>query len=506
MDKEVNGGVNDAMKQYTDADFSAYDPDDPTTPSLIPQNFTEALDYLRKTRVFGSREGLERVQGLLDRIGNPENICPVIHIAGTNGKGSVSSFCAHVSAVTGRKTGWFTSPFLERFNERIRIIDGREGLKRFIADPRSAEIEDAAFAEVMQSIVAGVNDMLASGLESPTEFELLTAAALKFFANEKCDMVVLETGLGGRLDSTNVVDHPEVTAITALGYDHMDRLGDTLAQIAWEKGGIIKQDRPLILYDPYDSDNTDEDAAAALEVLTRMAREKNAELFTVSSEDYEVLSSDLTGQRFTYQGETYEIRLLGGYQVENAAMAIEICKHIASIEQIREGLKLTRWAGRLEILYDDPVILIDGAHNMQGCTALGRFLREHFDGVEINVMTGMLGDKAHHEMLDIVLGHSALRIGEVYVTQPNFHRAYAAKNLAAEVAEVLGSEAPVEQSRVNPAESPRVIYDADPRAMLTTAMRRSMDSKTPLIVFGSLYLIGEMRPLIREMVNTENKG
>ena len=200
--------------------------------------FEESLAYLYSAEVFGSRPGLQRIAELLRRLGHPEKQYPVVHIAGTNGKGSVSSFCAHIAAAKDWKCGWYTSPYLERFNERIRLIDGRAGLERFEQNYRSPEIPDSRFAAIMTEIREQVERMLQDGFDHPTVFELETAAALLWYAQEKVDLVVLEVGMGGRLDATNVVDQPLSTVICALGYDHMDEGPQKAAMRAREEEAL----------------------------------------------------------------------------------------------------------------------------------------------------------------------------------------------------------------------------------------------------------------------------
>ncbi|HAL74474.1 MAG TPA: bifunctional folylpolyglutamate synthase/dihydrofolate synthase, partial [Clostridiales bacterium] len=215
-------------------------------------NFDEARDWLSSSLAFGIQMGLHRMNRLMDLLGHPEKDLRCIHIAGTNGKGSVSSYCAAILAAAGHRTGVFTSPYLERLTERIRVIEGLHGLQQLQADERAGEIEPADFAAALSQVRSAVSQMLADGYEHPTEFELLTAAGFLHYANKHCDVVVLETGLGGRLDSTNIISQPLACLITALGFDHMDRLGNTMAEIAAEKAGIIKPGCPVFFYNPYD--------------------------------------------------------------------------------------------------------------------------------------------------------------------------------------------------------------------------------------------------------------
>ena len=233
---------------------------------------------------FGIKPGLERMLELSRYLGRPEQKLRVFHLAGTNGKGSTSSYLTHILASGGYRVGWFTSPYLERFTERIRVLSGAADLAAYDRDEKAGEIGEIDFARIMSTISQAVTDMLATGQEHPTEFELITAAAMLWFAEQNCDYVVLETGLGGRLDATNICNQPEAVIITSLGYDHMDRLGTTIAEIATEKAGIFKKGTPVYAYDPaasylsvteQDIVRTDEKAAELSCPLTWIGPDEN---------------------------------------------------------------------------------------------------------------------------------------------------------------------------------------------------------------------------------------
>ena len=242
---------------------------------MIDQN---APEFLQTANKFGIKLGLERMNSLLEKLSHPEKHLSAFHIAGTNGKGSVSAYCTSMLAWDGKKVGLYTSPFLERFSERIRIIDGREGLLSWEKDDTYGEIDPDSLRRLSDLVESKVKELLEEGQEHPTEFELVTAVAFLYFAEKNCDVVVLETGLGGRLDSTNVIEKPEACIITALGYDHTDRLGNTLGEIAGEKGGIIKKGCPVFAMDTYQREVLPEEAEQAKIVLEKIAKEKNAPL------------------------------------------------------------------------------------------------------------------------------------------------------------------------------------------------------------------------------------
>lgn len=477
----------------------------------MSMSFEETLEKLYAANIYGIRPGLERIQELLRRLGNPQNAYPVIHIAGTNGKGSCSSFCAHVAAVMDKKTGWYTSPFLERFNERMRILDGREGLLRFEKNNRDADIPDADFVQLMEEILLQIDAMLDSGFEHPTVFEIETAAALLWFQRSKVDIAVLEVGLGGRLDSTNVVDQPLVCLITALGYDHMDRLGSRLADIAFEKAGIIKKGVPVYLYDPHDGVDDPTEADSALAVVRDKAASLNAPFHLVSKKEIREKERLPEGQKFTIAGEeeAYTIRLNGEYQLENALLCIRACQCFADEASIREGLARAIWPGRLEMMDQNPPLLIDGAHNNQGCASLRHELSQRFKGESILFLCGMLEDKQHQEMLELVLDSEDYQAISVICTRPPVPRGMSSRTLAEEAAKALTGEdgklplSPISDEKIkeiNPDEPGvcQIFYDDDYKKAVAFAFRLRAITASPMVVFGSLYLVGNARPLIRE--------
>ena len=259
----------------------------------------------------------------------------------------------------------------------------------------------------MIEIRAAVEQMTAEGMEHPTEFELITAAGFWYFARQKCDLVVLETGLGGRLDSTNVIETPLACVITALGYDHMDRLGSTMREIAAEKAGIIKPGCPVFLYNPHDLDLTAKDAEDALSVVNLKCQEQGASLQLVSRTDIHVFEYNWDGQVFSdfISGLILQTSLLGIFQPMNATLAARVCQilELASDDAIREGIALARWPARLEVMRRQPPIILDGAHNPQGCRALAATLARLLPAQPVVFLAGMLQDKDYEKMLRIML-------------------------------------------------------------------------------------------------------
>ncbi len=470
-------------------------------------SFDQALDFLASARKFGIRPGLERIKQLLELLGNPQNAYPVVHIAGTNGKGSVSSMCAFIAASANKKTGLFTSPYLTNFNERIRIIDGHKGLQDLQNDQRAAEISNHYFAKIMALIAWEIEVMKTKGFETPTEFEMITAAAFVYFAEMKCDLVILETGLGGRLDSTNVCSNKLANVITALSYDHMDRLGYTMREIASEKAGIIQENVPTILYNPFDTELSKSDAAAALEVIQDQATAMHSELTIVKRADIVSRSSSIHGQTFSYKEQgPYEIRLAGDYQMENAAVAIEASRYITDQPHIVQGLGQAQWPGRLECLAEDPLILIDGAHNYQGVTGLRKHLETFFKDKKLIVLFGVLRDKDHSKMLDHFLGSEKYQVSQMICTAPDFPRAMSAREAALEISEKLAEKkikvslkdlAELETQR-NPLYN-EILFEEDLTKAARFAYQMAKQSNLPLICFGSLYMIGNVRPVLLDL-------
>ncbi len=477
-------------------------------------SFEEALDFLYGTRKFGIKPGLERIRQFMDLLGNPQNAYPVVHIAGTNGKGSISSMCAYTAAAGGKRVGLFTSPYLTHFNERIRVIDGRKGLEKIFLDPRSSEISDSDFAKIMALLAFEIEIIKAKGGESPTEFEILTAAAFVYFAEMKCDIVILETGLGGRLDSTNIAEKKIVTVISALSYDHMDKLGSTISEIAMEKAGIMRQDIPTILYNPHDTELSPEDAAAALNVIETRALELHSELTIVSRRDIEILSSFVSGQSFTYQNKgPYHIQLGGDYQSQNASLAIEACRYFSDQKTIEEALAMAKWPGRLECLSQKPFILIDGAHNYQGIVGLRKYLEKFMAGQKLIFLFGVLGDKAYPEMINHIVGSNIYKPGQIIATEPDFFRALPADQTALEFTKCLNRQAQKNkysvnalgelESEQNPLYNDVVLYEHDLKKATAYAYQLAVRNNIPLIAFGSLYMIGDIRPELFHFMGEE---
>lgn len=453
----------------------------------IPSVLTGALQ-------FGIKPGLERINRLLELLGNPQDTLKAVHVAGTNGKGSVCTFLSTILACDGKKVGVFTSPYLERFSERIRIIDGKEGAAALAEDDSVGEIPLEKLNELSDKVKAAQDQMLSEGMEHPTEFELITAIGFLYFAEEKVDIAVLETGLGGRLDSTNVLNAPVATAVCAIGLDHCKVLGSTVAEIAAEKAGIFKAGVPAVCLDPDDMILPEDMKGDVRRVLTEKAGEKGSPLTFIGVKNaLETVSFGEDGKMsFELDGRRYNTFLNGRHQVSNAALAIalaRICK--ASEESIEEGISLSRWKCRCEILSFSPLVIIDGGHNPQGAESLasvfGDVLGGTLKGRPIRVVAGMMADKDVNGVYE-AYRDGGLNIAEAVTVRPDNPR----------------SMEPIELSRIiNLVYNNKVqtLEAGSPEEGVSIALERSKADGMPLLVTGSLYLAGQVRGYLKGIIS-----
>lgn len=426
--------------------------------------YQEALEYINDKNKYGSRLGLDSIGKLLSLLNNPQEGLKYIHIGGTNGKGSTSSYLAHSLEAGGYKVGLFTSPYIERFNERIQI--------------NGQDIPDEILGRITSLIKEKADIMVEEGFEHPTTFEIVTAIGFMYFKEEKVDYVVLEVGLGGRYDSTNIISSPLVSVITTIDYDHVDVLGDTLDKIAYQKAGIIKEKSIVVSY-PQEEE--------ALGVIKEVTEEKNAEFYLTPMENIIVKEISDSGARFDYHYgnihmDNIKISMLGEYQVYNAILALTTLlvlkeKGLVDIseEQIREGLQKTKWPGRLEVMRRNPIFLIDGAHNVQGIAQLKKAINL-FEYKNLILGVGILKDKDSSHMVELL----APMADKIVVTEVNMPRKLDAEELAKEIAKY----------------NENVFIEKD----IKKAVERTLElaEEDDMIVFGgSLYLIGEVRTLIK---------
>ena len=376
-------------------------------------NYEEAMNFIHNTNKFGSVLGLDNIRELLERLGNPQDQLKVVHIAGTNGKGSTLAFLAGVLRESGYRAGRYVSPASFSYEERFRINE--ENISR----------EDLCF--YMEKIKNVAEEMVKDGLSHPTMFEIETALSFLYFLDKKVDVVLLETGMGGRLDATNVVKKPIATVIASIGMDHMQFLGDTLEKIASEKAGIIKEGCPVISYD-----NTKE----VNEVIRKKAEQMHAKAVFVNSAGIRVLNESLDGESFSYRSsdgrwyEKIEIPLLGRHQINNAALALEtlnVIKNYYCISdfQTEDGMRKTIWRGRIEILEREPMVICDGAHNPDGAKSLLSFLQNNFTNRRLIYIMGVLSDKDYEQMVQIL----APAADKIYTVAPDNPRALSSAQL-----------------------------------------------------------------------------
>ncbi|SDZ78333.1 bifunctional folylpolyglutamate synthase/dihydrofolate synthase [Selenomonas ruminantium] len=430
-------------------------------------NYQESLAYLESLNIFGIKLGLERIQKLLARLELPQERYRTIHVTGTNGKGSVSAMLAGILRHSGIHTGFYSSPHLVSYTERIRV-DGQA-------------ISEQEFADCLSSIKVYIDKMIADGEECPTQFEVLTALAFFYFAIKHVEYAVIEVGLGGLLDSTNVVV-PEVSVITNVTLEHADRCGGTLEGVAHHKAGIIKDDVPVVTAAQ----------GVALDIIRQQAEEKNADIF-VAGEDFsaDFISYEGNFQRLEFSSgllgavkEPYTLHLLGKHQIENAAVAVMAAKLISNLDSritnktIDDALTLVSWPARFEQAdYNGQKIIIDGAHNPAGMMALRESLDLYFPAPERVLLLGILKDKDIDTMLDILLRPN----DTVVVTVPHSDRASDPQILAGKVA----------------AHVQHVEAIADNNEAMNRALELANGEKL-LIMAGSLYLVGGLRKLLMD--------
>lgn len=463
--------------------------------------------------------GLDRIRSLLNVLGNPQEQLRFIHIAGTNGKGSTGCFCNALLAAENYRVGWFSTPHLVRRSESIRITDGQAGIDLLAQDETAGEISDSAFASVLDVLEEAVKIMLSRGQGRPSEFEIMTAAAILHFVRSECDYVVWETGMGGSGDATNIIKTPEAVIITALGLDHASWLGDDIVSIARHKAGIIKQGSHVWLYDPHSALADKKEADDVLAVFEQTGYERQAQIHLVSSADLNIVEYNLAGQIFCERVETgsvlsadcFKITMLGYYQPLLALLAIKACCQITGTnkrsERQAQALAKAVWPARFELCkpqtaVSGPVIL-DGAHNPQGCRALADSLAELIPDHRVIYVIGMLADKNVEEMLRHVFLARPYRSGPIICTEPVNKRAMPARELADRVARLTGRR--VISLPISPDNSYNnsdlVIYEKNAVRAAKFALALDRGPQVALCVFGSLYLAGAVREYLLDTNN-----
>ena len=408
--------------------------------------YNEAIEWMDSRHWSGTGKGIVRSQELLERLGNPQDKLKFVHVAGTNGKGSTVAYLSSILRAAGYRVGSFTSPYVRTFNERI-AVDGKPVTNYMLA---SATETVRAYADEME--------------DKPTEFELITAIGFEIFRRKKCDIVVLEVGLGGLFDSTNVVKKPLCSVITGIAMDHMQLLGDTLAKIAWEKAGIIKEGCPVV---------TAALAPEAARVIADEAAACRAPRTVVDPAAIRVVSQSLDGIVLDYKERTnLTTSLIGLYQPRNIALVCEVVDVLRGVgiaipeAAVRRGIAEARWQARFELLSRDPIVIYDGGHNEEGVRAAVDTVKAIFGG-KVVLVSGVMRDKAYEKMVAILA-----EVADCAVTlTPDNPRALP----AAEYADVFRAHG----------------IPAEPRDTITAAVhagvRAAKEKGEPLIILGSLY-------------------
>ena len=439
-------------------------------------DYRQALNYIENTGKFGSRLGLENVSRLLDILGNPHRDLRIIHVAGTNGKGSTCSFINSMLIYQGYNVGLYTSPYLEEFNERIKI--------------NNVNISDEDLAQSVSRVSDAIGQMIEEGCDHPTEFEIITACAFLYFRDRDVDFAVIEVGLGGRLDATNVCI-PLVSAITSISMDHTEYLGDTLARIAFEKGGIIKNKRPVVLYQQSDEVES---------VISSICSERDSELFITENDKIEYISEGMSSQSVNLEvmGHFYsgiEISLPGRHQARNLSVALsvlrllEISSDISQVdtEALYRSIRETRWPGRMEVIKTEPLTIIDGAHNPDGAAILSESVDRYLVGKKINLVFGMLRDKDILSVAKML----AVRADRIIITEPESPRAASSAEVHGIILEALRGE-----------DVPDITEIPDIEEAVRHGQSMAGDGEA-VIYAGSLYMIGRVRSLLRKMYDIQ---
>ena len=425
--------------------------------------YEETIAALDATPAFPGKPGLERMQQLLERLGNPHRGLRCVHVAGTNGKGSTCALLAGILSAAGYRTGLYTSPHLTDFAERIRV-DGQE-------------IPHGAVVRLAERVMAEAEHCRAAGAPL-TEFELITAMAFLWFREQACEICVLETGLGGRCDATNVVEAPEATVVTSISLDHTKILGDTVEQIAFEKSGILKRGVPCVCYPDL--------PRAALGVIRMTAQVQGASLLVAPLKDLTFVDASLHGTRLlTETSLPLTLPLLGEHQMKNAAVVLACVKELRgrgwqiSDEALQQGFASVSFPARMEVLSESPAVILDGAHNPEGTAALAKAIKRYVTKKRMIGVCGMMADKNVREAVRKLDGV----MEKDYTVSPDSPRAMSAADLAAEW----------EKRRI----------PAEPAASLEEALRKALaeGAERGVLVCGSLYLAGEARPLLKKLLN-----
>ena len=418
-------------------------------------NLNEALAYIHGLYRKGSIPGLHRMQEMMEKMGNPQKKLKFIHIAGTNGKGSTAAMTASILTKAGYKTGLFTSPFIYRFHERMQICGEQISDEDVVAMVEYTK----GFAETMEDIT--------------TEFEFVTCMAMEYFARQQCDIVVLEVGMGGLIDATNIIDTPEVAVVTNIGLDHTDFLGDTLEKIAANKAGIFKEGGHAVVY---------RGTPGVEAVYEQICAQKNISLRKADFDSIQLISHGLEGQVFSC-GSRKELvlPLLGDHQLHNASVVLSIADTLIDLgwniteAHIRDGIRDVSWPGRFDIVSRNPLFIIDGGHNPQCIDALVKNIADYLAGTRLIALVGVLADKDYGEMFRPVMEY----VTEFVCVTPDNPR----KLPAAELAEHLHRAGAQAVACATVAEG-------------VAKAKELAGTDGAVLCFGSLYTIGDIKDAV----------
>lgn len=437
-------------------------------------NYREAMEYIEQLKPLGSVMGLESIRSLCRRLGNPQNRLKFVHIAGTNGKGSVLSYISTVLQAAGYKVGRYISPAVLDYRERFQV-DGRM-------------ITQSGLCKYLEAVRKAAQEMVEAGETHPTLFEVETAAAFLYFLDKGCDIVVLETGLGGSLDATNVIDTTVAAVFTSISMDHMEILGESLEQIALAKAGIIKNKCYVI---------SAKQQPEVMKVLRQAAAFRRAKFFTADAAKAKHVKSGVTKQHFSYDKyKNLEIRMLGQFQIENAVVAVETitmlgrCGFPVPEEKLREGMMQAKWPGRFQVIGKKPFFIADGAHNEDAARKLVESIRFYYPDRKIIFIMGMLRDKEYDKVIRITF---ALAKHIITVTPPIRERALSAYELAQAAGEYHDSV---------------TVADSVQEAVEIAYLLAGEDKDTVIIAFGSLSYLGELMNIVehRDTIRRDSHG
>jgi dihydrofolate synthase/folylpolyglutamate synthase len=430
------------------------------------KTYEEALNWIHSRLRLGIKPGLARMEWMMKKLGHPETKLPSVHVAGTNGKGSTVTYLRNILQASGLKVGTFTSPFFERFNERISI--------------NGEPIADEDLVKGLNEIYPLIKELEETDLGSPTEFEIITMLAFYHFAHtQEVDMVIFEVGLGGRLDSTNVIE-PVLSVITNIGYDHTQLLGNSLAEIAFEKAGIMKDHTPVIcaVQQP-----------EGVKVMNNRAAETNSKIWWWGTDFKSTwIKSFDRGEVFSYKSpyeneSSYTINMIGKHQVTNASLAIRAAEFLKDRMKwpidhvsIQNGLEKAYWPGRLEVLSENPVILLDGAHNAEGMASFTEVIKQRYPNKYKTIFYTSMADKPLNEMVKQV----GTLADELILVEFDFARAAKSKDLFS----------------LHPHHNKKISLDwkKDLRKKII-----SQNKEEVILITGSLYFLSEVKPYILEI-------